>query len=88
MIKRPRIKHWKWAIVCTIVTSVIPLSHYSRNAPRIHNVGHFFQIAQVPSGVCKFRPALVLDSMTFVAVAKCSQMQLRVMNLFHFSQNS
>ena len=66
----------------------IPLSHYSRNAPRIHNVGHFFQIAKVPSGVCKFRPAFVLDSATFVAIAKCSQMQLCVGNLFHFSQNS
>ena len=68
--------------------AVIPLSHYSRNAPRIHNVGHFFQIAKVPSGVCKFRPAFVLDSVTFVAIAKCSQMQLRVGNLFHFPQNS
>ena len=66
----------------------IPLSHYSRNAPRIHNVGHFFQIAKVPSGVCKFRPAFLLDSVTFVAIAKCSQMQLRVGNLFHFPQNS
>ena len=52
---------------------VIPLSHYSRNAPRIHNVGHFFQIAKVPSGVCKSRPAFVLDSATFVTIAKCSQ---------------
>ena len=67
---------------------LIPLSHYSRNAPRIHNVGHFFQIAKVPSGVCKFRSAFVLDSATFVAVAKCSQMQLRVGKLFHFSQTS
>ena len=67
---------------------LIPLSHYSRNAPRIHNVGHFFQIAKVPSGVCKFRPAFLLDSVTFVAIAKCSQMQLRVGNLFHFPQNS
>ena len=67
---------------------LIPLSHYSRNEPRIHNVGHFFQIAKVPSGVCKSRPAFVLDSATFVAVAKCSQTQLRVGNLFHFPQNS
>ena len=67
---------------------VIPLSHYSRNAPRIHNVGHFFQIAKVPSGVCKFRPAFVLDSVTFVAIAKYSQMHLRVGNLFNFPQNS
>ena len=66
----------------------IPLSHYSRNAPRIHKVGHFFQIAKVPSGVCKSRPAFVLDSATFVAIAKCSQTQLRVGNLFHFPQNS
>ena len=69
-------------------SSVIPLSHYSRNASRIHNVGHFFQIAKVPSGVCKFRPAFLLDSVTLVAIAKCSQMQLRVGNLFHFPQNS
>ena len=68
--------------------SIIPLSHYSRNAPRIHNVGHFIQIAKVPSGVCKSRPAFVLDSATFVAIAKCSQTQLRVGNLFHFIQNS
>ena len=67
---------------------VIHLSHYSRNVPRIHNVGHFFQITKVPSGVCKFRPAFVLDSATFVAIAKCSQMHLRVGNLFHFPQNS
>ena len=68
---------------------LIPLSHYSRNASRIHNnVGHFFQIAKVPSGVCIFRLVFVLDSATFVAIAKCSQMQLRVGNLFHFSQNS
>ena len=67
--------------------NLIPLSHYSRNAPRIHNVGHFFQIANVPSGVRKFRPAFVLDSATFVAIAKCSQMQLSVGNLFHISQN-
>ena len=71
--------------VCAIF---IPLSHYSRNAPRIHNVGHIFQIAKVPSGVCKFLPAFVLDSATFVEIAKCSQMHLRVGNLFHFSQNS
>ena len=57
------------------VLALIPLSHYSRNAPRIHNVGHFFQIAKVPSGVCKSRPAFVLDSVTFVAIAKCSQTQ-------------
>ena len=62
----------------------IPLSHCSRNAPRIHNVGHFFQIAKVPSGVCKFRPAFLLDSVTFVAIAKCSQMQLRVGELISF----
>ena len=67
---------------------LIPLSHYSRNAPRIHNVGHFFQIAKVPSGVCKSRPAFVLDSATFVTILKCSQTQLRVGNLFHFPQNS
>ena len=67
---------------------IIPLSHYSRNAPRIHNVGHFFQIAKVPSCFCKFRPAFVLDSVTFVAIAKRSQMHLRVGNLFHFPQNS
>ena len=67
---------------------LIPLSHYSRNAPRIHNVGHFIQIAKVPSDVCKSRPAFVLDSETFVAIAKCSQTQLRVGNLFHFPQNS
>ena len=48
--------------------SLIPLSHYSRNALRIHNVGHFFEIAKVPSGVCKFRPAFVLDSVTLVAI--------------------
>ena len=41
---------------------LIPLSHYSMNAPRIHNVGHFFQISKVPSGVCKFRIAFLLDS--------------------------
>ena len=70
------------------IHSIIPLSHYSRNAPRIHNVGHFIQIAKVPSGVCKSRPAFVLDSATFVAIAKCSQTQLRVGNLFHFPQNS
>ena len=68
--------------------SLIHLSHYSRNAPRIHNVGHFFQMAKVPSGICKFRPACVLDSMTFVAIGKCSEMQLRVENLFHFHQYS
>ena len=67
---------------------LIPLSHYSRNAPRIHNVGHFFQIAKVPSSVCKSRPAFVLDSGTFVAIAKCPQTHLRVGNLFHFPQNS
>ena len=67
--------------------TIIPLSHYSRNAPRIHNVGHFIQIAKVPSGVCKSRPAFALDSATFVAIAKCSQTQLRVGNLFHFPQN-
>ena len=67
---------------------LIPLFHYSRNAPRIHNVGHFFQILKVPSGVCKFRPAFALDSATFVAIAKCSQMQLSVGNLFHFPKNS
>ena len=70
------------------ITSFIPLSHYSRNAPRIHNVSHFIQIAKVPSGVCKSHPAFVLDSATFVAIAKCSQTQLRVGNLFHFHQNS
>ena len=48
---------------------IIPLSHYSRNAPRIHNVGHIFQIAKVPSGVCKIRPAFLLDSATFLAIA-------------------
>ena len=48
---------------------LIPLSHYSRNAPRIHNVGHIFQIAKVPSGVCKIRPAFLLDSATFLAIA-------------------
>ena len=68
--------------------AAIPLPHYSRNAPRIHNVGHFFQIAKVPSGVSKSCPAFVLDSATFVAIAKCSQTQLRVGNLFHFPQNS
>ena len=67
---------------------IIPLSHYGRNAPWIHNVGHFFQISKVPSGFCKFRPAFLLDSVTFVAIAKCSQMQLRVGNLFHFPKNS
>ena len=51
------------------VVLVIPLSHYSRNAPRIHNVGHIFQIAKVPSGVCKIRPAFLLDSATFLAIA-------------------
>ena len=50
-------------------THVIPLSHYSRNAPRIHNVGHIFQIANVPSVVCKIRPAFLLDSATFLAIA-------------------
>ena len=49
--------------------SFIPLSHYSRNAPRIHNVGHIFQIAKVPSGVCKIRPAFLLNSATFLAIA-------------------
>ena len=48
---------------------IIPLSHYSRNAPRIHNEGHIFQIAKVPSGVCKIRPAFLLDSATFLAIA-------------------
>ena len=48
---------------------LIPLSHYSRNAPRIHNVGHIFQIAKVPSGVCKIRPAFLLDSAMFLAIA-------------------
>ena len=73
----------------------IPLSHYSRNAPRIHNVGHIFQIAKVPSGVCKIRPAFLLDSATFLAIAndcqcpwKCSGRQLRVGEIFHFFQNS
>ena len=47
----------------------IPLSHYSRNAPRIHNICHIFQIAKVPSGVCKIRPAFLLDSATFLAIA-------------------
>ena len=70
------------------IHQVIPLSHYSRNAPRIHNVGHFFQIAKVPSGVCKSRPAFVLDSATFVTIAKCSQTQLGVGSLFHFPPNS
>ena len=79
---------YSWMEMDALETKVIPLSHYSRNAPRIHNVGHFFQIAKVPSGVCKFRPAFLLDSVTFVAIAKCSQMQLRVGNLFHFHQNS
>ena len=51
------------------VKVLIPLSHYSRNAPRIHNVGHIFQIAKVPSGVCKIRPAFLLDSATFLAIA-------------------
>ena len=81
----------KWFAIhvpCGKVQLLIPLSHYSRNASRIHNVGHFFQIAKVPSGVCKFHPAFALDSVTFVAIAKCSQMQLRVGNLFHFPQNS
>ena len=41
-----------------------------------------FQITKVPSGVAKFRPAFVLGSATFVATAKCSQMQLRVWNIF------
>ena len=77
-----------WNSLPADLVSVIPLSHYSRNAPPIHNVGHFFQIAKVPSGVCKFRHAFVLDSAMFVAIAKCSQMHLRVGNLFHFSQNS
>ena len=84
-----------WRIITKNISSasnqcavVIPLSHYSRNAPRIHNVGHFFQIAKVPSGVCKFHLAFLLDSATFVAIAKSSQMQLCVGNLFHFSQNS
>ena len=55
---------------------VIPLSHYSRNAPRIHNVGHIFQIAKVPSGVCKIRPAFLLDSATFLAIANaCGNVQ-------------
>ena len=53
-------------VVCLCI---IPLSHYSRNAPRIHNVGHIFQIAKVPSGVCKIRPAFLLDSATFLAIA-------------------
>ena len=44
--------------------------------------GHFFQIAKVPGGVCKFRPAFLLDSVTFVAIVKCSQMQLCVGNYF------
>ena len=48
---------------------ILPLSHYSRNAPRFHNVGHIFQIAKVPSGVCKIRPAFLLDSATFLAIA-------------------
>ena len=52
-----------------IIVSFIPLSHYSRIAPRIHNVGHIFQIAKVPSGVCKVRPAFLLDSATFLAIA-------------------
>ena len=78
----------KIGMIFLVQVRLIPLSHYSRNAPRIHNVGHFFQIAKVPSGVCKFRPAFVLDSVTFVAIAKCSQMQLHVGNLFHFPQNS
>ena len=51
-------------------------NHYSntpippqQNAPRIHNIGHIFQIAKVPSGVCKIRPAFLLDSATFLAIA-------------------
>ena len=39
------------------------------NDVRIHNVGHIFQIAKVPSGVCKIRPAFLLDSATFLAIA-------------------
>ena len=56
-----------------ILQCFIPLSHYSRNAPRIHNVGHIFQIAKVPSGVCKIRPAFLLDSATFLAIANARE---------------
>ena len=59
-------------VIDTLCNSIIPLSHYSRNAPRIHNIGHIFQIAKVPSGVCKIRPAFLLDSATFVAIASAS----------------
>ena len=59
-----------------IYTHIIPLSHYSKNAPRIHNVGHIFQIAKVPSGVFKIRPAFLLDSATFLAIANaCGNVQ-------------
>ena len=70
-------------VISTSGYTPIPLQ---QECTTIHNVGYFFQIAKVPSGVCKFSPAFVLDSVTFVAMAKCSQMQLHVGNLFHFPQ--
>ena len=72
-------------IVCLDLYTLIPLQQECTTNPQCRPL---FPNRKVPSGVCKFRPAFVLDSVTFVAIAKCSQMQLRVRNLFHFPQNS